>query len=84
MSRKLPRVEVKPVVGDFDLVSIDDLLLEDSVSISKTVAPGGVVERSQAVEEAGCETTEAAIAQRSVVFLSNDVFDAESKISETG
>ena len=31
---KLPRVEVKPVIWDFDLIAVDDLLLEDSIFVS--------------------------------------------------
>lgn len=45
VSGELPRVEVEPVVGYFHLISIDDLLLENTISVSQAVAPGRVVER---------------------------------------
>ena len=40
---ELPRVKVEPVVWDLDLVSVNDLLFEDTVSVSKTLAPSRVV-----------------------------------------
>ncbi len=83
VARKLPWVKVQPVVGNFNLVSINNFLLEDAVAVAKTVAPGGVVERSQAVEEAGSETAEAAVAQGSIVFLCNNVFNSETEIGKT-
>jgi hypothetical protein len=80
---ELPRVEVEPVIGDLNLVSIDDLLLKDTVSVTKTVSPGWVVQRGHRVEEAGGETTETAVAERGVVLLGNDIFHAEAKVGET-
>ena len=59
---ELPGVEVKPVIGHLDLVPINDLLLEDTVTVSQTIAPGGEVERGKTVKEAGGKTTETAIA----------------------
>ena len=57
VSLELPRVEVKPVVRDFNLISIDNLLLKDTVSVAQTIAPGGIVEGGERVEEAGSETS---------------------------
>lgn len=54
---KLPGVKVQPVVGHFDLVAVNDFLFEDSISVAKTVTPGGVVETGQAVEEASSKST---------------------------
>lgn len=34
MSRKLPRIQVEPIVGHFDLISVDDILLENSVPVA--------------------------------------------------
>ena len=56
-SHGLPRIKVKPVVWDLDLVSVDDLLLEDTVAVTQAVAPGRIVQRGETVEEAGSETT---------------------------
>lgn len=82
VTRELPGIKVQPVVGNFNLVSIDNFLLEDAVAVAKAVAPGGVVERSQAVEEASGETAEATISKGRIVFLGNDVFNSESKIGK--
>ena len=45
MALELPWVEVQPVVGNFDLVSVDNLLLKDTVAVAQAVTPGRVVER---------------------------------------
>lgn len=79
---ELPGVEIEPVVWNLDLVPVDDLLLEDAVAVAQAVAPGRVIERGQAVEEAGSQTTEASIAQGSVVLLFDDVLDAEPEIAQ--
>jgi hypothetical protein len=62
MSRELPRVEVKPVIWDFDLVAIHDFLLEDTIAVAETVTPSGVVQRCKTVKKAGGETTKTAVA----------------------
>jgi hypothetical protein len=80
---ELPRVKVEPVIWHLNLVSIDDLLLKDTVSVTKTVSPSWVVQRGHRVEEAGGETTETAVAERGVVLLGNDIFHAEAKVGET-
>lgn len=54
VSRELPGIEVEPVIGNLNLVSVDNLLLEDTISVSQTIAPGRVVERGETVQKAGC------------------------------
>ena len=80
MTGELPRVKVKPVIGDLHLVPIDNLLLENSILVPQTVSPGREVQRCQAVEETGGKSAEAAIAESGVVLLLNNILDAESKI----
>jgi hypothetical protein len=82
MSRELPRVEVQPVVRDLDLVAVDDLLLEDAVAVAQAVAPSGEVQRGQGVQETRSQATEAAVAQRGVVLLLDDILDPETEIRE--
>ena len=43
MAREFPRVEIQPVIGNFYLVAIYDLLLENPIAVSESVAPGWVV-----------------------------------------
>ena len=43
MAWELPWVEIKPIIRDLDLIAINDLLLEDTIAISQTVAPGRIV-----------------------------------------
>lgn len=80
---KLPRVEVEPVVGNLDLVAVDDLLLEDTVSVTQAVTPRGIVQGGHAVKEAGGKATKAAVAKGSIVFLADDILDAETKLVKT-
>ena len=66
---KLPGIEVKPVVGNLDLVTVNNLLLEDSVTVPQPVTPSGEVQTRKTVEEAGRKATEATVAKRSIVLL---------------
>jgi hypothetical protein len=83
MSREFPRIEVKPVIRNLDLISVHNLLLEDSISISQSVSPGRVVQRGKRVQETSSKTTEATVSKRSIVFLINDILNTETKVRET-
>ena len=83
VSWKLPRIEIKPVVRNFDLVSIDYLLLEDAVPVPKTVAPSWEVHSSHAIQETGGEASQTTIPQCRIVFLGYDIFNAETKLTQT-
>jgi hypothetical protein len=83
VSWKLPRIKVEPVIWNLNLVSIDNLLLEDSISVSQSITPGWKVQGSHRVQEAGSETTETTISECSIMFLINDVLDTEAKICQT-
>lgn len=43
MPWELPGVEVKPIVGDFDLIPIDNLLLEDSIPVTESITPRRII-----------------------------------------
>lgn len=83
LSGELPGVEVKPVIRHFNLIAIDDLLLEDSVSVTQTVTPGGEIKRSQAIQEAGSQTTQTTVSESGIVLLADDILNAESEIGES-
>lgn len=83
MARELPGVKVEPVVGHLDLVTVDDLLLEDTVAVSQAVAPGGEVERSKAIKETSSQASETTVAQSSIMLLSDNVLDAEAELVQT-
>lgn len=80
VSWELPGVVIKPVVWNFDLVSIDDLLLEDTIAVPQTISPGRIIQRRHAVQETGCETSQASVTQSRIVFLADNVFDLEAEI----
>ena len=83
MSRELPGIKVKPVVRHLDLIPIDNFLLENTISVSKTITPGGVVKRGQTVKETSSQSAKATVAQRSIVLLSNDILNSESELGKT-
>ena len=49
VTREFPGIIIEPVVGDLHLVSVYDLLLEDSIAVSQSVSPSRVVQCSHAV-----------------------------------
>ncbi len=48
---KFPRVKVQPIIWYLYLVSIDDLLLEDAISVTQAISPGRVVHCGHTVKE---------------------------------
>ena len=80
MPREFPRIEVKPVIRNLNLVAINNLLLEDTISVSQSISPSWVVERSQGIEEASSQSTEATISKCSILFLVDDILDSETQI----
>lgn len=72
----------KPIIRNFDLVSVNDLLLENTISVSQPIPPGGIVKTGKTVEETSRQTAQAAVAQGGVVLLADDVLDAEPQVSQ--
>lgn len=66
---EFPRVEVQPIVWYLYLVSVDNLLLEDTISVTQTISPGRVVQSGHAVKETCSQAAEAAVAEGSVMLL---------------
>lgn len=78
MSRKFPGVEVQPIVWDFNLITVDDLLFENTVLVSESIAPGWVVHGGQAVKETSCEAAKTSVTERSIMFLRDHILDPEA------
>ena len=69
-SAQFERIAVlKPVVRNFLLIAVHDLLLEHAVMITDAAAVSGVIEGCQRIKEAGSQTAETAVAQSCVGFL---------------
>jgi hypothetical protein len=83
VSWKFPRIEVKPVIRNLNLVSVHNFLLENTIAISQSITPCRVVERRKGVQETSSQSAETSISKRSIVLLVNDVFDAETEVVET-
>ena len=47
MSGEFPRIEIEPVIGNFNLVAINNLLLENTIAVSQSVTPSRVIEGRQ-------------------------------------
>ena len=60
---------LKPVIGNFDLKSVFDLLTEHSVSIADTASVCTVSKSSKRVEEAGRKSAKTAVSKRGISFL---------------
>ena len=43
MSGKLPGIEIEPVIRYLNLITIDDLLFEDTIFIAQAVPPSRVI-----------------------------------------
>lgn len=78
--RKFPRVKVQPIVWYLYLISVDDFLLEDAISITQTIAPGGIVQRSHTVKKTRSQPAESAVTESSVMFLRYNILDSESEV----
>jgi hypothetical protein len=82
MTRKLPRVEVEPIIWHFNLVAIDNLLFEDSISIAEAITPSGIIEGSHAVQETCGKASKTTVSERSVMLLANYVLHTETKLGK--
>ena len=71
-----------PSIGEFDLVAVAELLLEEAVLVMDTVADGRKIEGGEGIEEAGGEASEAAVAQCHVIFFVPGFFERVAEILE--
>ena len=69
MSRELPGVEVQPVIRNLDLISIHNFLLEDTVSVAKSISPCRIVQSSHTVKEARRKSAKSTVSESSIVLL---------------
>lgn len=69
MPGKFPRVEVQPIIWYLYLISVDNLLLEDAISVPQAISPGRVVQGGHAVKKTCSQPAEAAVAKSSVMLL---------------
>ena len=71
---------ILPVVGQLQLLSIHDLLLEDAQLIADGIAVGGDLQGGQAVQTAGRQTAQAAVAQSRVRLHVKNMGGLEAQI----
>ncbi len=66
---KFPRIEIQPIIWNLDLVSVDNLLLEDAISVTQAISPGRVVQCGHTVKKTRSQSAETAVAESSVMLL---------------
>ncbi len=82
-ARHLPRIaEAQPVFRLLDLLALLDALGEHAVFVADAVADARIVVGEQAVEEAGGEAPEAAVAERGVGLVGLDLVEVEAERGE--
>ena len=69
MSRKFPGIEVEPIIRDFNLKTVNELLLEYSVPITESITPGRHIHGGHAVQKAGRKAPKPSVAKGSIVLL---------------
>ncbi len=74
----LPGISVlQPVIGNLLLPAVSNGLVKDAVFIADAVTNGRNLERCQGVHEAGCQASQAAVAESGFLFLVDDVLYIE-------
>jgi hypothetical protein len=80
---ELPDVALdEPVLRRLDLAAVLEALAEEAVFVADAVAVGGRAERGEAFHEAGREPPEAAVAERGVGFVVDDLVEGETERAE--
>lgn len=72
----------EPLIGDFHLASVNDLLLEQAVAVAHAVTVARDALVCHGVEEAGGETAEAAVAERRVGLLALDLVEIAAHVGD--
>jgi hypothetical protein len=83
MSWKLPRIEVKPVIRNLNLVPIHNFLFENTITVSQSITPSWVVEGRQRVQKTSSQSTETTVSKGSIVLLVDNIFNTETKVRKT-
>ena len=71
---------VQPAVGKLNLLAVDDFLTEQAVLVADGAAHGRQIQAAQAVHKAGCQPSEAAVAQTGFRLLLQQVLDVNSQL----
>ena len=80
-----PRIaQLHPVVRQLHLLSLHDLLLEDTQLIADGIAGGGDLQRGHAVQIAGGQTSQTAVAQTGVRLHVENIRRLEAQLADGG
>ena len=80
-----PRIaQLHPVVRQLHLLALHDLLLEDAQLVADGIAGGGDIQRGHAVQIAGGQTAQTAVAQTGVRLDLEDVGGLEAQLVNGG
>ena len=59
----------KPVVRNLHLITVADLLLEHTVTVTNAAAISGIPQSCKGIQEAGCQTSQSAVSQSRIRLL---------------
>ena len=80
-----PREAVdEPVIRQFYLLVVNDTLVEEPVLVPDAAAMARQLQGCQGVDETGCQTAEAAVAQTRVPFFRDDFIQVPAQILQAG
>src|SRR5207247_9686777 len=78
-----PRIaEAQPLIRDFNLPAVADLLIEDSEFIADAVSDRRNLQRRQRFHEPCGQASETAVAEARLFFVLDDVVQIQSKLGE--
>ncbi len=80
---QLPGIAVaQPVIGLLDLIAVGDVLAEHAVLVAYAVAHHRQLQRCAAVEKAGCQAPQAAVAEAGVVLGLRQLLHQQAKVAQ--
>jgi len=85
VTREFPDVERRePVIGSFDLLAVDDALLEHAVVVTDAIAKTGDAQRRHRIEKTRGEPPQTTIAERGIGFGIEDLVQIDLHFIERG
>ena len=83
-TREFPWIATRqqPVVRRFDLITVDDFLLEHAVFIPDTIPDVGDIQRRHRIQVTGCQSPQTTVSQRGIRFVIDDFFHIDGQIAQ--
>lgn len=82
MTSKLPRIKIEPVIRHLNLITIHNLLLENTIAVPQPVTPSRVVQTGQRVQKARRKASETAVSERRIMLMVDDILNPETELAQ--